>query len=47
MPRHIEGDDPEVARDFEVVEQRAELASVGTRRVQTQQRDAFARLLDI
>ena len=47
MPGQIERDDPVVARDRFVAHEMAELARVGARRVQAQQRDARAGLLEI
>ena len=47
MPRHVEGDDAVVGRDTRIVEEAAELAPVGARGVQAQQRNARPRLLEI
>src|SRR5690242_15674095 len=47
VPRQVEGNHAEALRDFLVVEQRAILASVRTRRVQAEEWNALARFLDI
>jgi hypothetical protein len=47
MPGHVEDDDAVVARDRGVIEHVAELAAVGAGRVQADERDAAAGLLDV
>ena len=47
VPGQVEGDDAELGKRLGVVEEAAVLPAVGARRVQAQQRDAGAGLLDI
>ncbi len=47
MPRHVEGDDAKALRDVGIVQDATILPSIGAGRVQAQQRDPFARFLEI
>src|SRR5579872_3035271 len=47
MPWHVEGNDPEILREFLISEKVPPLPSVGARRVQADQRYSFAILLEI
>ncbi len=47
VPRHVEHDDAVVSRDHRVVEEVAELAAIGARGVQADERDATPGFLDV